>query len=217
MMPKKLSIKKVFGGRKRQSGVVTGTSESASAFAQKSCAPSSEAAAASSSERKASASIQNQVKTTIDSEPNDVSKVNGNVRGGTNHSVAAEMMTMVDTPLVKPEMTTHDVTSEVDEGRKQAPTRIGSIYDENKSTAAVPQSQKSGSLLTSSVTSILFGDAEGLDGPDVDKAYENVPLLDITHLPRGGVSIETQAVGHVQVSLSKHAFDVLDAIVCEFE
>ena len=216
MMPKKLSIKKVFGGRKRQSGVVTGTSESASAFAQKSCAPSSEAAAASSSERKASASIQNQVKT-IESEPNDVSKVNVKVRGGTNHSVAAEMMTMVDTPLVKPEMTTHDVTSEVDEGRKQAPTRIGSIYDENKSTAAVPQSQKSGSLLTSSVTSILFGDAEGLDGPDVDKAYENVPLLDITHLPRGGVSIETQAVGHVQVSLSKHAFDVLDAIVCEFE
>lgn len=43
-------------------------------------------------------------------------------------------------------------------------------------------------------------DVSILDGPDVDQAYEAVPLLDIIDLPRGGVSIETQAVGHVQVS-----------------
>lgn len=37
------------------------------------------------------------------------------------------------------------------------------------------------------------------DHPSIDKAYENIPLLDMIELPRGGFSVETQAVGHVQV------------------
>lgn len=40
-----------------------------------------------------------------------------------------------------------------------------------------------------------------LDSAEVDLAYEDVPLLDIIELPRGGVSIETQAVGRVQFGI----------------
>ena len=40
------------------------------------------------------------------------------------------------------------------------------------------------------------------DGPEIDLAYETqVPLLEIVELPRGGVSVETQAVGHVQFGI----------------
>ena len=33
------------------------------------------------------------------------------------------------------------------------------------------------------------------------RMYEQIPLLEVTKLPRGGISIETEAVGRVQVSL----------------
>ena len=39
------------------------------------------------------------------------------------------------------------------------------------------------------------------EGPLVDLSYESVPLLDIVELPRGGVSVETSAVGHVQFGI----------------
>jgi hypothetical protein len=38
------------------------------------------------------------------------------------------------------------------------------------------------------------------DSPQIKKAYDAVPLLEQNKLPRGGVSIETKAVGRVQVS-----------------
>lgn len=38
------------------------------------------------------------------------------------------------------------------------------------------------------------------DGPAVIKSYDAIPILEQTKLPRGGVSMETQAVGRVQVS-----------------
>lgn len=37
------------------------------------------------------------------------------------------------------------------------------------------------------------------DPPDVRLSYESIPLLEQTTLPRGGISIDTQAVGRVQV------------------
>lgn len=40
-----------------------------------------------------------------------------------------------------------------------------------------------------------------LDSADADRSYEQVPLLDIIELPRGGVSIETSAVGPVQFGI----------------
>lgn len=41
----------------------------------------------------------------------------------------------------------------------------------------------------------------GLESAAADKSYEAVPLLEIIELPRGGVSIETSAVGPVQFGI----------------
>lgn len=40
-----------------------------------------------------------------------------------------------------------------------------------------------------------------LEAPHVVKAYDAIPVLEQTKLPRGGVSVETKAVGRVQVCL----------------
>lgn len=39
------------------------------------------------------------------------------------------------------------------------------------------------------------------DDPAVVKSYDSIPLLELTKLPRGGVSMETQAVGRVQFGI----------------
>ena len=47
-----------------------------------------------------------------------------------------------------------------------------------------------------------FSDASGHgfdDAPHVVRSYNAIPLLEQTKLPRGGISMETQAVGRVQV------------------
>ena len=41
-----------------------------------------------------------------------------------------------------------------------------------------------------------------LDAPHVVKAYDAIPVLEQTKLPRGGVSVETKAAGRVQVGFS---------------
>ena len=38
------------------------------------------------------------------------------------------------------------------------------------------------------------------DAPHVIKSYDQIPVLEQTKLPRGGISMETKAVGRVQVS-----------------
>ena len=40
------------------------------------------------------------------------------------------------------------------------------------------------------------------DDPAVVQGYESVPLIDIDVLPRGGISLETQAIGRIQVRQS---------------
>ena len=50
------------------------------------------------------------------------------------------------------------------------------------------------------------------DDPVVVESYDSVPLLEITELPRGGISMETQAVGRVQVSCRKPGF--AETLVC---
>jgi hypothetical protein len=37
------------------------------------------------------------------------------------------------------------------------------------------------------------------DSPDVALSYKSIPLLEMITLPRGGISMDTQAVGRVQV------------------
>lgn len=40
------------------------------------------------------------------------------------------------------------------------------------------------------------------DDPSVTAGYQNVPLLEMTKLPRGGISVDTKAVGRVQVRIA---------------
>ena len=44
-------------------------------------------------------------------------------------------------------------------------------------------------------------DIEVGDPPHIARAYDDIPILEQTKLPRGGVSVETKAVGRVQVRL----------------
>lgn len=46
----------------------------------------------------------------------------------------------------------------------------------------------------------IMKDAPPVDDPKVLENYERIPGLEITKLPRGGLSVETEAVGRVQVS-----------------
>jgi len=39
------------------------------------------------------------------------------------------------------------------------------------------------------------------DTPSIQQGYTSVPLLDVTQLPRGGISIQTKAVGAVQFGI----------------
>lgn len=39
------------------------------------------------------------------------------------------------------------------------------------------------------------------DTPAIQEGYSSVPLLDVTELPRGGISIQTKAVGAVQFGI----------------
>ena len=59
------------------------------------------------------------------------------------------------------------------------------------------------SLATDSSTNTPTNEAAAmqLEGPKVDTAYELVPHLEMIELPRGGVSVETQAVGYVQFGI----------------
>ena len=56
---------------------------------------------------------------------------------------------------------------------------------------------------TSSTVEVLRKSAlpkeDFIDAPHVAKSYDSLPLLEQTKLPRGGVSVETKAVGRVQV------------------
>lgn len=51
----------------------------------------------------------------------------------------------------------------------------------------------------STTSTTTFGSDINRDPPDVAAAYNRIPLLEQTTLPRGGISVDTQAVGRVQV------------------
>jgi hypothetical protein len=61
---------------------------------------------------------------------------------------------------------------------------------------AVPASTMENDFQTSGMIDMIS------DSPEHSKAYELVPELEQTKLPRGGVSIETKAVGRVQVRVT---------------
>jgi len=48
---------------------------------------------------------------------------------------------------------------------------------------------------------VVASEVEVGEPPHMTKSYNGIPVLEQTKLPRGGVSVETQAVGRVQVRL----------------
>ena len=46
------------------------------------------------------------------------------------------------------------------------------------------------------------------DDPAVVEGYDSVPLIEIDPLPRGGISLETKAVGRIQVSTTSTEVNV---------
>ena len=73
-----------------------------------------------------------------------------------------------------------------------------------KTSGYLPLSKSlSGSLSGTTLSRKIGGQNRDaiFDDPVVVASYDSVPLLEITKLPRGGISMETQAVGRVQVSL----------------
>lgn len=74
-------------------------------------------------------------------------------------------------------------------------------FVENKGKSPrVSFSHREQGLLTSSVLS-MEGMDEALDDPEVASSYDAIPLLDQIHLPRGGITIETEAVGMIQFGI----------------
>jgi len=53
--------------------------------------------------------------------------------------------------------------------------------------------------ISSDVADGAFKSVESADPPHAIKAYDEIPVMEQTKLPRGGVSVETKAVGRVQV------------------
>ena len=37
------------------------------------------------------------------------------------------------------------------------------------------------------------------DDPAITRGYDSIPLIEVDQLPRGGISLETKAVGRIQV------------------
>jgi hypothetical protein len=70
------------------------------------------------------------------------------------------------------------------------------IEDELQTTKQIPATYKEmdhHDLQSSAIADMIT------ESPESSKAYDLVPVLEQTKLPRGGVSIETKAVGRVQV------------------
>lgn len=51
------------------------------------------------------------------------------------------------------------------------------------------------------------------DAPHVVLSYDAVPVLEQTKLPRGGVSVDTKAVGRVQVRSSRNSYTITMVII----
>ena len=83
-------------------------------------------------------------------------------------------------------------------------------------TGNIGTEQAPGNGINGILSASMGNSIEGVDAqpnaieeiPDVIKSYEQVPLLEQTKLPRGGLSMETEAVGRVQVRTSNRRNDL---------
>lgn len=79
------------------------------------------------------------------------------------------------------------------------------IFDQTAETSAQlsPVSSREGNRASQPPSSETMrapsNEEEMADGPSIANSYAAIPVLEQTKLPRGGVSVETKAVGRVQV------------------
>jgi hypothetical protein len=64
-------------------------------------------------------------------------------------------------------------------------------------------SQTESEVLTTTASMMMMMEQQPGDAPHLVQAYNDIPVLEQTKLPRGGVSVETKAVGRVQVRKRK--------------
>lgn len=87
---------------------------------------------------------------------------------------------------------------------------------------AQPQQQQNGGIPKQIIqqtrkSSVEFSSIlESTDAPTVVKSYDAVPLLEQTKLPRGGVSMDTEAVGRVQVCVTSSFIKHQPSVHCKF-
>lgn len=82
------------------------------------------------------------------------------------------------------------------------PRRVVSLYE-----AGTASNSGLASLGSSSASTARSGFSQKkskrqyriFDDPAVIEGYDSVPLIDVDPLPRGGISLETKAVGRIQV------------------
>jgi len=74
-----------------------------------------------------------------------------------------------------------------------------SLLEKMKCNGAQASSKASVSRI-SNVSDELHGDS-CLEHPTLVESYDRIPLLEITKLPRGGVSVQTEAVGRIQYGI----------------
>ena len=85
----------------------------------------------------------------------------------------------------------------------QVPTKLGPPPHQllTKTSTATDTTDSSGRDRSDTQLISNSTNSNNNEGPDIDKAYELIPQLQTIDLPRGGVSIETTAVGHVQFGI----------------
>ncbi len=97
-------------------------------------------------------------------------------------------------------------TEELLQNSQDAPPSSFQVKAASPRTKAPPRRYSGGSKMK--VCKRSAGKDVPAEDPSVSKMYEGIPLLEATKLPRGGISIETDAVGRVQVSLYLSTFTV---------
>ncbi len=93
-----------------------------------------------------------------------------------------------------------DATKSCDEDKPVvSPTKSGS-EGKTKKVNGSGTSPTSSPSMKQNVNEVVVPESSGQDRHStISNAYDSIPLLEQTKLPRGGISIETKAVGMVQV------------------
>mmetsp|Transcript_17577 Transcript_17577/g.26678 ORF Transcript_17577/g.26678 Transcript_17577/m.26678 type:complete len:1423 (+) Transcript_17577:418-4686(+) len=120
-------------------------------------------------------------------------------RSSTDKKTATMQKVIPETPVAGLETNPKaPIHSSIDPRLRQPNNKNGGDEKMDDQNIVRPASMKMERSLSCETTSSHFMIE---DGPAVIKSYDAIPILEQTKLPRGGVSMETQAVGRVQFGI----------------